>query len=555
MTSLAHDQDVSDIVGFLEAGAELGVTMPPHLREKLDSLASGGAGKLKVALVGGFSEGKTSLAAAWLGMLPSDMKISQSESSNAVTIYHASDDVELIDTPGLFGFKEEIATDGTAERYKDLTRRYVSEADLILYVLNPSNPVKDSHRNELNWLFRDLGLLARTVFVIGRFDTVADMEDEEEYLQQLAIKRNAVRSEMTRLIGLAAEEVESLSIVAVAANPFDRGIASWLQRPEEYSRLSRIDDLRSATTSKLESVGGAQEAKRQTCLVILRDVADRLLPAARQAAKETEQQAALADGRAREEEPRLARFRREAAEAQIVLSREMMDYFGDLIVEASATDQDSFGEFFTRKIGEDGIVVRTVVQNAFKRELGRTSEQLVAMTAQFAAEGDANGAVMATLEKLTSGFGKKVSFNNKMILQARDWVLPTFKFKPHQAIKSARIANGGLVGIGIAIEAWSLWQDHRKAQQFEADRQAIVQDLEKQRSDILQQIDAPDFLATYFPQIGQMEEMFEALRAAFAQAAERNGRMNEWATEAERLHLRFASGSHRPDYVRLQSAT
>ena len=162
-----QNSDVNDILNFLEAGEKLGVTLPPHLREKLDKLSVAGAGKLKVALVGGFSEGKTSLAAAWLGMVPSDMKISQSESSNAVTVYDASDEVELIDTPGLFGFKEKNIGDGIAEKYKELSRKYVSEANLVLYVLNPSNPLKDSHRDELNWLFRELALLSRTVFVIG----------------------------------------------------------------------------------------------------------------------------------------------------------------------------------------------------------------------------------------------------------------------------------------------------------------------------------------------------------------------------------------------------
>lgn len=555
MTGFDHTRDVSDIVGFLQAGEELGVALPDHLRGKLDKLAEDDAGKLKVALVGGFSEGKTSLAAAWLGMLPGDMKISQGESSNAVTIYHASDDVELIDTPGLFGFKEEVAADGTAERYKDLTRRYVSEADLVLYVLNPSNPLKDSHKDELNWLFRDLALLPRTVFVIGRFDMVADVDDEADYLHHLAIKREGVRARLTMLIGLAAEEAASLSIVAVAANPFDEGIASWLQRPEEYARLSHIDDLRAATARTLERVGGTQEAKRQTCLAILRDVADRLLPSARQAAEETELQAAIADGKAREEEPRLARFRREAAEAQIALSREMMDYFGDLIVETQSTDRDSFGEFFARKIGPDGVLVRTTVQNAFKRELGRTSEQLVAMSAQFAAECAENGAVKATLGKMTNGLLKNIVIDNKMILQARDWVLPTLKFRPYQAIKSARFANGAMVGIGVAIELFSLWQENRKAEQFAKDRQAIVDDLERQRTDILQQIDAPDFIATYFPQIGQMEAIFAALAAAFEAAMERNRRMRDWAAEAERLHLRFAGGSHGPAGACLQAVT
>ncbi len=65
---------------------------------------------------------------------------------------------------------------GEIERYKDITKKYISEAHLILYALNPSNPIKESHKDDLNWLFRTLNLLSRTIFVISRFDEEADIE-------------------------------------------------------------------------------------------------------------------------------------------------------------------------------------------------------------------------------------------------------------------------------------------------------------------------------------------------------------------------------------------
>ncbi len=62
--------------------------------------------KLKVALVGGFSEGKTSIAAAWIDRLDESMKIAHQESSDAVKIYDIDNEMELVDTPGLYGFKQ-----------------------------------------------------------------------------------------------------------------------------------------------------------------------------------------------------------------------------------------------------------------------------------------------------------------------------------------------------------------------------------------------------------------------------------------------------------------
>ena len=59
--------------------------------------------------------------AAWMEKLDkSSMNISQQESSNQVKIYTVGDDIELIDTPGLFGFKEQVnAETNEIEKYKD----------------------------------------------------------------------------------------------------------------------------------------------------------------------------------------------------------------------------------------------------------------------------------------------------------------------------------------------------------------------------------------------------------------------------------------------------
>lgn len=543
MSIESNTNTIDEILDFLEVGRKLGINLPTHLREKLAKLNTAEGGKLKVALVGGFSEGKTSLAAAWLGMLPHDMKISQSESSNAVTIYVANDEVELIDTPGLFGFKEKNVEDGAAEKYKEITRKYVSESDLLLYVLNPSNPLKESHKEELNWLFRTLGLLSRTVFVIGRFDLVADVEDDADYERNLGIKTENIVSRLRDLIGLTEEEKKDLSIVGVAANPFDEGIANWLARPDEYARLSHIGDLRVATAKKVDAIGGVEEAKRQTCLAILSDVTERQLIPARQAADAAEKAAAIAAGKAKEEEPRLGHCQREAVEAQIALRTEVTDLFGDLITEAKNTGMDNFEEFFDRKIGQNGNVIKAMVENAFARELGPISQQLVDMGTTFVSEEAGTGFFVGALGKAAGKVSGNV--NNTMILGARDWLMPALKFKPYGAINAAKFANGALAGIGLAVQFWSMWKEAEKKEEFEKARTAIVQDLEEQRSSLLEQISAPNFLSIYFPQIETLRSIFEAARSAAVEAAERSLKVREWTAEAEARYHRFGEKTSR----------
>ncbi|MEH8206803.1 LeoA/HP0731 family dynamin-like GTPase [Aeromonas veronii] len=194
---------------FLTQGEKAGVPIDQELRSKLQTAIQSVSGeRLKVALIGGFSEGKTSIAAAWMEQLDkSSMKISHSESSNEVKVYEVGEDFVLIDTPGLFGFKEKYNAEKQAiEKYKDITKKYVSEAHLVLYVMNPTNPIKESHEDDLAWLFRSLGLLPRTVFVLSRFDEVADVEDEDDYRDNLKVKYDNVVGRLRAAIELDDEE-------------------------------------------------------------------------------------------------------------------------------------------------------------------------------------------------------------------------------------------------------------------------------------------------------------------------------------------------------------
>lgn len=173
---------------FITQAENVGISLPDIFRKKLrNSIEYLNEDKLRVVLIGGFSEGKTSIAAAWLGRIdPSSMDISAAESSDAVKIYDIDDQYQLIDTPGLYGFKEKINTDlQVIEKYKDITKKYVSEAHIVLYVMNSKNPIKESHSDDIKWLFKDLNLLPRTIFVLSRFDEVADVEDEYEYQSYL----------------------------------------------------------------------------------------------------------------------------------------------------------------------------------------------------------------------------------------------------------------------------------------------------------------------------------------------------------------------------------
>jgi len=191
-----------------------------------------------------------------------------------------------------------------------------------------------------------------------------------------------------------------------------------------------------------------------------------------------------------------------------------------------------------------------MITNAFTLELGPISQQLVTMSADFVTDGGSASAVTSVIGAAAGKLKNSGAINNTTILKARDWVMPAFKFKPYGAIKAAKFANGAVGAVGVGVEIWSMWNEKQKVKEFEKIRQAIVDDLSEQRSSILKQIDAPDFLSVYFPQIDAMQNLFAALAAAFAEASEHNRRTREWANLGEALHRRLTSnGDHLSERV------
>ncbi|GAA9669234.1 hypothetical protein HpVH116_05580 [Helicobacter pylori] len=102
-----NQENLKKLLDFIHTGEKYGIKIEESFKAKINSAIQSAADqKLRVALVGGFSEGKTSIAAAWIERLDKSMKIDHQESSDAVKIYDIDNEIELVDTPGLFGSKK-----------------------------------------------------------------------------------------------------------------------------------------------------------------------------------------------------------------------------------------------------------------------------------------------------------------------------------------------------------------------------------------------------------------------------------------------------------------
>ncbi|WQW63048.1 50S ribosome-binding GTPase [Helicobacter pylori] len=542
-----NQEILQKLLDFVQTGEKYGIHIEESLKNKIHNAIKNVAGqKLKVALVGGFSCGKTSIAAAWIERLDKSMKIDHQESSDAVKIYDIDNEIELVDTPGLFGFKEKITDSGKIERYKDMTKKYISEARLILYALNPSNPIKESHKDDLNWLFRTLNLLSRAIFVISRFDEEADIEDEENYNKRFKIKKENIQNRLNELISLSEEEKESLIIVAVAANPFDLGVEHWLKHKEEFQKLSHIKTLQDATQKKIKENGGKltiiEEAKKS----IIQDVVYRQMPPAKQALQDINREMEYLNKMIEKRRKDLQNLNNEISQARIHLKEFIIRYFSDLILQVSGTSLETFNDFVIREIGDKGINIETKVQNEFERQTQGIVNEMAKIETGFNAD-------MSSFEKHAGAFGKigidllKQSgfINATNIKLARDALVATekfvgidlaLKFKPWGAVKLASNLNKALPLIGIAFEIGDSVMKLKKEKELEETKEKMKSNFEEAKEQMIEFInDEAKFKQTCFPNALELEKSFQEIEEKIKKTQECDQEFEKWIQTGEDL--------------------
>ncbi|WP_120897219.1 LeoA/HP0731 family dynamin-like GTPase [Helicobacter pylori] len=541
-----NQEILKKLLDFVHIGEKYGIKVEESLKDKIHNAMENVAGqKLKVALVGGFSEGKTSIAAAWIERLDKEsMKIDHKESSDEVKIYDIDNEMELVDTPGLFGFKEKITDSGKIERYKDITKKYISEAHLILYALNPSNLIKESHKDDLNWLFRTLNLLSRTIFVISRFDEEADIEDEQDYNKRFKIKKENIQNRLNDLISLSEKEKEGLIIVAVAANPYDLGVEHWLKHQEEFQKLSHIKALQDATQKKIKENGGKltiiEEAKKS----VIQDVIYRQMPLAKKEQQAIKREMEYLNKMIEKRRKDLQNLNSEISQARIHLREFITRYFSDLISQVSGTSLETFNDFIIREIGDEGINIDTRVQNVFERETQGIFNELAKIETGFNADMSSFEKHAGALGKIGINLLKQSGFINATNIKlARDKIAAVgkfvgvdlaLKFKPWGAVNLAGNLNKALPLIGIAFEIGDSVMKLKKEKELEETKEKMKSNFEEAKEQMIEFInDEAKFKQTCFPNALELEKSFQEIEEKIKKMQECDQEFEKWIKTGE----------------------
>lgn len=551
--------NLQKLVGALEA---LGLDVSQDIDKIKKAIGDVQSDVLRIALLGAFSDGKTSVVAGWLGQVMKDMKIDTNESSDALAIYrpeNLQDRCEIVDTPGLFGDKEKAAENGALVQYGDITKNYISEAHLIFYVVDATNPLKESHQDIVRWVLRDLNKLSSTIFVINKMDEVADLRDAEEFEQQGTIKKNNLLDKLQRFVDLTAAEREAINVVCVASNPNSRGLEFWLEQKDLYDKRSRISELKQVTQQVLDG-SGRETLIKKTGIDVMRDVLGKKIAVAQD---ELIRFKLLADNQRRDS----ARIQEDIAEGKRNvlatvgnLYEELNNLETDLLNSIRTLPRDQVHAFLEAQIGfsnnDIGEKLRFRIDHLFSTAFNQSSSIMSGISAKIEHQLDSSSdfadsitasALSASSRALTAVSKIPVESIKSGVFLARETLKNltgyVYKFKPWEATKlAANISRwAGPIGAGIQVltDVISVAQQQRaeaELKQLQGDLAEVVKSHFAEPMKLLK--DHDKVMDVFAPQIKAFESILVKQEANLDNLSDRQTQLAELET-----HLSQAFGS------------
>lgn len=558
---------LNQLHGVLKTLADMGISVDNDLHKIASAIEAVQSDVLRIALLGAFSDGKTSVIAAWLGKVMEDMKISMDESSDRLEIYKPEglpDQCEIVDTPGLFGDKEK-EENGEQVMYEDLTKRYISEAHLILYVVDATNPLKDSHSDIARWVLRDLNKLSSTVFVINKMDEVTDLTEPALFDEQATIKRDNLKGKLQRVASLTPAEMERLNIVCIASNPNGRGLEFWFGKPAHYESRSRINELKAMTGRILQS-NVPQVLIAKTGLDVVRDIVgqrvvnaqehlDGLTLFARQTEEETQ--------RFGED---IQQSRREVKRLAGELSRELQAMEMQLMGRLRSLSLEQIRDFLEDELGytEEGVgyKLHLRIKTAIDRFFDLSSAVTQRLSDDISRQLNSSESFVSTLgdgalQSLGGAFKGLSSISpeaiKKSIFFARDAIAKVtgyvYKFRPWEATKLAGNISKWAGPAGAAVTLGSDLYGAYKAHELEQELKKVKDDIGNLIKGAFKDIydllaDDTKMFAFFAPQILEVEKVV----AQLSEKAEtiRDNRQKLTAIQVQLKQLTLPGGSPAP---------
>ena len=494
---------------------------------KIDSIINAMNDKeLRVVLMGSFSDGKTSVIAGLLGQLKTSMKIDQDESSDDLVFYHFDgiDNIVIIDTPGLFGTKEK-EINGVNIQYSEITKKFISEANIVIYVCDAVTPLKESHVETIRRVLRDYNKLKATIFVLNKMDEAGiDMLDPDDYNHGVIIKKNALVTRLKDTMALTDEEANQLHIACIAADPKGKGLDYWFNEMNSYKERSHISLLEDSITEIVEK-SDIEELKNDTNLAVITDVIsdvqEQLNTVIDPVERATKQVYAIHSDLSQD----CMELRKDLIAAKGRLLEDLFTLSTSIKTDIEEADQASINNIIENKLGiVDGRLDYNILDARIEQTITNCVESnnyvIKTKVEDYCNKMNLQETIVKDALKKGAGYLGKVKITNTQILNARNFLGQYFKwaknikFKPHGAGKLAtKITKGAFWAgnaINLGLDIIGYFKDKKEEKKFLELKETIKSDISAKFKDLFEIINSDDnYINEFAPSYVELCKMFE----------------------------------------------
>ena len=534
---------------ILDDGVNMGMDLSPII-SKLESVTKSiDDGIIRIVLLGSFSDGKTSAIAGLLGRLDSTMKIDQDESSDELTIYRPNDlkeGFEIVDTPGLFGTKEK-ELDGHNVKFSDITKKYISEAHIILYVCGAVNPLKESHSEIIRKITREYNKLDSTVFVINKMDEAGfNPKNENSFNNGASQKKQFLINRLRDCIGLTPEEEAKLCVVCIAADPKRKGMLYWFERMDDYLALSRIPNLRKAIDGVIEQ-NNSDKLKDSAVQASVKEMVCSVYQVVGSVNKPVEKALVKVEDSMQDLKLDCKSLKDELFSSRKETYQKLDDYKKYLITEINGASLETIRDVIEDKLGvEDGKITFYVFKRDIDLILKECFENNSSNLSTSAIKFEKSYNWQETFLKDALGRGGealgKVKIDASKVKAIRDVVAKDYKFKPWQPTKIGKGATKWLGRLGVAIsvltEAWDWYSAYRDSKKLEELKQNIKDSINHSFSELFELLSDDKYLETFAPSyielcklLEERNKEVEELRNKLSALTDYKSRIKNWYGE------------------------
>lgn len=540
--------NLEELKSILNEGLELGLELN-YLLKKIDNVIETiESNDISIALIGSFSDGKTSTIAGMLGKLEDTMKIDTDESSDEITVYKPlglKNGFKIIDTPGLFGTKEK-ELDGKDVRLSEITERYLSEAHIILYITGAVVPIKESHSSILKHILRDLNKLKSTIFIINKMDEAGiDLLDEDDFKSGSQTKQNTLVERLRQTIDLTKKEEEELNIVCIAANPKEKGLNYWFSNIDSYIQRSHINDLRKKIDNVVEECDIIDLNESMTKASITEIITNVSLNISHNIANYNEA-LRLCDQLHSEIKSDLERTKIDLKESRRILLQQLSTLKSSVIRIINASSLETIEDVISEELGiTDGKVSFYVFEGKIQMAISECCDANYSSIERAAVSIDKKIKMQNEFMSNALKHGlvqmKNIKIDANVIRTVRDMFFKNYKFGPWGMTNLAKniTKNLGRIAIGITIilEIFDWIGKYRKMKKFEELKDALKKCIEDYIKEITDKITNDSWyfsnLAPAYVKLTDMvcerEKEINTIKNGLDKLSKFNFRLCEWA--------------------------